>query len=274
MNIHGICLLKNEADIIEETLSKNSRWCDAIHVFDTGSTDETWERVITLAGNNPNIHLYKKEARSFRDELRAEVFNDIRHTAGRGDWWCRLDADEVYIDDPRQFLAGVPVSDHAVFSASLQYYFTEKELAAYETSPATFLSQPAEKRLKHYICNWSEVRFCRHRAGLKWLGTSWPTHMGLAHPRRIRLKHLQYRSPEQIRARLATRAQAISEGYTVFAAYDHGLDWRDKVRRAADLNYDDGSGSYCIDESRLPQHLEQPLHRAVKRFMHGAGIWA
>jgi len=274
MKIHGICLLKNEADIIEETLTKNSRWCDAIHVFDTGSTDDTWDRVNSLASKIPNIHLYKKEVRPFRDELRAEVFNDIRHTAGRGDWWCRLDADEVYIDDPRQFLSEVPASHHAVFSASVQYYFTDEDMASYEADPAVYLARPVEERLSYYECNWSEVRFCRHRPSLQWSGTSWPTHMGLAHPRRIRLKHLQYRSPEQILARLVTRAQAISEGYTVFAAYDRGLDWRDKIRRAADLDYDDGSGFYCIDESRLPRHLEQPLHRAVKRFMHGAGIWA
>jgi glycosyltransferase involved in cell wall biosynthesis len=274
MKIHGICIIKNEADIIEETLTKSSRWCDAIHVFDTGSTDDTWELVNTLAQRFNNLHPYKKEVRPFRDELRAEVFNDIRHTASRGDWWCRLDADEVYIDDPRQFLAGVPASHHAVFSASLQYYFTERDLASYEADPDAFLARPVEEKLRYYDCNWSEARFCRHRPRLKWSGTSWPSHMGLAHPRRIRIKHFQYRSPGQIRTRLGTRAQAISEGYSVFAAYDRSLDWRDKLRRASDLKCDDGSGTYHIDESGLPRHLEQPLHRAIKRFMHGTGIWA
>jgi hypothetical protein len=274
MKIFGICLIKNEADIIDETLTNSSRWCDAIYVFDTGSTDDTWEQVCSLAKRLPQIHPYKKETRPFRDEMRAEVFNSIRHTASAGDWWCRLDADEIYIDDPRMFLAGVPKSHHTVFSASCQYYFTDKDLAAYEADPGAFLSRSAEERLRYYECNWSEVRFCRHRPALKWSRTSWPTHIGLAHPRRIRLKHLQYRSPAQIQSRLATRAEAIKSGYTVFAGYDQAVDWRDKVRRAVDLEYDDGSGSFVVDDCKLPRLREKPVYRLIKHFMHGTGIWA
>ena len=274
MRIHGLCLVKNEADIIEETLGKAARWCDAIHVFDTGSTDNTWELVNILSRRLKNIHPYKKELRAFRDQLRADVFNDVRHTAIRGDWWCRLDADEVYIDNPREFLASVPVRHHAVFSASCQYYFTEKDLESYEADPAAFLGRSAEERLRYYECNWSEVRFCRHREKLRWVGSSWPSHMGLAHPRRIRLKHLQYRSPAQISARLATRRQAIEDGYAVFAAYDQSTDWRDKIRASGELAYDYGSGQFNVEESRLPRHLEKPLYRLIKHVMHGTGIWA
>jgi len=274
MRIQGLCLVKNEADIIEETLGKSSHWCDAIHVFDTGSTDDTWERVCSLAEKIPQIHPFRKEVRPFRDELRAEVFNSVKHTASTGDWWCRLDADEVYIDNPSEFLAGVPRAHHAVFSASCQYYFTDKDLAAYNCDPSAFLSRPVEERLRYYDCNWSEVRFCRHREGLKWTGTSWPTHMGVAHPRRIKLKHLQYRSPAQIQNRLATRSEAINSGYTVFASYDQAADWRDKIRSAVELQYDDGSGHFVVDDRKLPRHLERPFHRAVKYFMHGSGLWA
>ena len=273
MKIFGLSLVKNEEDIIRETLGKASVWCDAIHVFDTGSTDRTWEALQDLARENARIIPFRKETRAFRDELRAELFHAVRNEAAPGDWWCRLDADEIYIDDPRQFLSGVPRLHHAVFSASCQYYFTDKDLAEYEADPEAFLARPAEQRLRYYECNWSEVRFCRHRAGLVWSGSSWPTHMGMAHPKRIRLKHLQYRSPGQIQARLATRAQAIEEGYNIFAAYDRSRDWRDKIRAASELEYDDGSGTMVIDEAKLPRHLEWPLHRAVKCFMHGCGLW-
>lgn len=224
MRIFGLALVKNEEDIVRETFAKASAWCDAIHVFDTGSSDATWEVVCGMARGDPRIVPFRKETRPFRDELRAELFGAVRHQARAGDWWCRLDADEIYIDDPRIFLAEVPRRHHAVFSASCQFYFTEQELALFERDPEAFLRAPAEERLHYYDCNWSEVRFCRHRDGLVWSGTSWPTHMGVAHPRRIRLKHLQYRSPGQIQARLATRAAAIEQGYKVFAAYDDGAD--------------------------------------------------
>lgn len=273
MKIFGLALVKNEEDIIRETFGKAAQWCDAIHVFDTGSSDKTWEAVCEMAETNPCIVPFKKEVRAFRDELRAELFGAVRGGAAPGDWWCRLDADEIYIDDPRDFLKSVPRLHHAVFSASFQYYFTEKELASFESDPEVFLRQPSEKRLQHYECNWSEVRFCRHRAGLVWSGTSWPTHMGLAHPRRIRLKHLQYRSPSQIRTRLATRATAVEQGHKNFAAYDQGSDWRAKIRRSSELNFDDGSGAMVIDEAKLPRHLERPLHRAGKFLMHGLGLW-
>ncbi len=39
MKIHGICLIKNEADIAAWFLGESSRWCDFIYVLDTGSTD-------------------------------------------------------------------------------------------------------------------------------------------------------------------------------------------------------------------------------------------
>jgi Glycosyl transferase family 2 len=273
MKIFGLALVKNEEDIIRETFGKAAEWCDAIHVFDTGSSDGTWEVVCEMAKENNRIVPFRKETRAFRDELRAELFGAVRGTASPGDWWCRLDADEIYIDDPREFLAGVPPLHHAVFSASCQYYFTERELAGFEEDPAAFFAQPAEQRLRYYECNWSEVRFCRHRAGLVWSGTSWPTHMGLAHPGRIRLKHLQYRSPDQIQRRLETRAEAIRQGYKIFAAYDQSLDWRDKIRASSELAFDDGSGAMVVDETKLPRHLERSLHRAGKFVMHGLGFW-
>jgi hypothetical protein len=273
MRIFGLALVKNEEDIIRETFGRASDWCDAIHVFDTGSSDGTWEVVLEMARENPRIVPFKREVRPFRDELRAEVFNAVRRSAAMGDWWCRLDADEIYIDDPKRFLADVPHRHHAVFSASCQYYFTDNDLARYEEDPEAFLSCPAERRLRYYTCNWSEVRFCRHRAGLVWSGSSWPTHMGVAHPRRIRLKHFQYRSPVQIQARLATRAEAVREGYKIFAAYDKGQDWREKVQAASGLEHDDGLNDIVIDESKLPRHLESPLHRVLKYMMHGTGLW-
>jgi hypothetical protein len=43
--------------------------------------------------------------------MRLLVGHDSRHLACErldGDWWCILDADEFYIDDPREFLEAVP----------------------------------------------------------------------------------------------------------------------------------------------------------------------
>ncbi len=274
MNIFGICLVKNEEDILLETLEKALLWCDKIYIYDTGSSDSTWEICRSLAEKKPDqIILYKHETRAFCDELRGEVFNHYRHLAKDGDWWCRLDADEIYIDQPKLFLAQIPRCCHVVFSLSHQYYFTEQELAEYNKNPQKFLSRPAEERLRHYICNHSEIRFFKHRKRLVWGQGSWPYHLGVVSHQRIRLKHLQYRSPGQIQTRLETRRKATEEGFRIFAKYDAENTWEEKVVQSKILHYDTGAGLYLSGDQKLPQHIEKPLHRAIKHVMHGARIW-
>lgn len=273
MKIHGLCLVKNEEDIIAESLGAASRWCDRIHVFDTGSTDGTWDIVCRLAWGNPAVKPFRCEKRAFNDSLRSEIFRAVRAEAAEGDWWCRLDADEIYIDDPKMFLAAVPARHHVVFSASCQFYFTDTDLTAWERAPGELEKLPVGERLRYYLCDHSEARFFRHRDRLVWDSGSWPVHVGVVHPRRIRLKHLQYRSPEQIRRRLATRQEASCQGWKLFDAYDSTTDWRDKVVPASGLQFDDHSGSYAVDEAVLPTILENPVHRMIKHVMHGTGLW-
>lgn len=43
MRIHALCLVKNEAAILRQSLQAARAWCGAIYVFDNGSSDGTWE---------------------------------------------------------------------------------------------------------------------------------------------------------------------------------------------------------------------------------------
>jgi len=273
MKIFGLCLVKNEADIAEETLPKALKWCDKIFVFDTGSTDKTWETILKLNKKYPNIVPYKKELRAFRDELRAEIFNYYRSSASNGDWWCRLDADEIYIDDPKNFLRCINQTDQVVYSLSHQYYFTEKELAEYQTDQKKFLATEVEKRLRHYRCNHSEIRFFKHRKRLKWKNGTWPRHLGLVASRRIRLKHLQYRSPEQIQLRLETRKAAIQQGYKIFLSYDSETHWREKIVSSQKLYFDEQQGSFETEDENLPEFIEAPWRRLLKRCLQVLKVW-
>jgi glycosyltransferase involved in cell wall biosynthesis len=245
-------------------LEAAAKWCDAIYVFDTGSDDESWDQVEKIAAKYPQVVPFKREARDFDDGLRAEVFAAFRDRASAGDWWCRLDADEIYAEDPREFLEKVPLCHHVVWSIHLQYYFTEGDRERHERGE---VSLP-----RFYKANASEPRFFRHRDRLVWSRGAWPRHLGIVHPSRIKLKHYQYRSPEQIQRRLDTRREAATAGWEHFG---HSLEpsWRDKVVPAEGLDFDDGSDHYLIDETQLPQHLEPPFRRLVKRAMHGLGIW-
>jgi hypothetical protein len=270
MKLHGIVLVKNEADIVEFTLREAARWADRIYVFDTGSIDDTWNRVTRLAAQCPAIVPYKSEPRAFGDELRGEVFRAYRHEASEDSWWCRLDADEIYADDPRTFVAAVPRRHHVVWAAHAQFYFTTEDAARL---PAEGLAPTIDEsnRPRYYVINASEPRFFRHRTRLEWSYGAWPRHMGVVHPRRIRLRHLQYRSPQQIQRRLDTRRQATRDGYQHFG---HSLQthWQEQVRDPNSLHFDGGTEPLVLDQT-LPRHLEPGWQRVLKLALHGVGIW-
>jgi hypothetical protein len=271
MKIHGICLAKNEGDLMEYSLRDKLTWCDYIYIYDNGSTDDTWPIAQRLASEYPDrIFPYRTDPQPFRDALRAEVFNHYRDRAHPGDWWCRADVDEFYVDPPRDFLATVPRRHHVVWSAHIQYLFTELDLARHEQSASFIIPDDLPR---HYIANYSEPRFFRHRDRLIWPGNgSWPIHMGIATPRRIRVRHYQFRSPSQIERRLATRREAAATGWQHFP---HSLadDWRKKIDQSSSLHLDTGDDSFIIDAAAMPRHQDPPLRHALKLLLHTFGIW-
>ena len=118
MKIHAMLLVKNEADILQETLSAALEWCDYVYVLDNGSDDGSWEMVKELAQEHAEIVPFKQDCVMFTRALRADIFNAFRSNAGHEDWWCEMDADEFYIDDPRIFLAKIPDRFQTVYAAS------------------------------------------------------------------------------------------------------------------------------------------------------------
>jgi hypothetical protein len=244
-------------------------------VLDNGSTDGTWDKLQTVASRHDRITIVGQDPRPFREEIRGDVFGQCGAPAGAGDWWCRLDADEHYIDDPREFLGRVPRRFGFVESATFNYYFTDRDLAEYTRDPAGWLARPVHERLCYYQNNWGEGRFVRHRSDLRWVGHIWPPDRGRICRARIRLKHFQYRSPEQIARRIAIR-QAEPGG-----SFGHELStalavpgpagghdwvkqwlrqaptgkatWRDRVRDAAQCDYDRGDGRFVVREDLMPR---------------------
>ena len=270
MKIFGICLIKNEADIIEYSLNEHSKWADYIFVYDNGSTDNTWQIVNDLAKVNPKIVPFKSEAKPFRDGLRAEVFNEYRHMASPGDWWCiRCDSDEFYIDDPRTFLPKVKGYHHVVTSLHYEYRLTYEDVEAF-----TFDKSVAEllKQINYYHPKQtSEIRFVKHRIGLEWPEGNYgfPKHKGIISPLQIRLKHFQYRSPKQIEGRIEVRRQATQDGYKFFGR-DNVDTWRDKLEKRKDMLHDNGTYKigYIQDYNKTKWWKLILLH-----FLHGVNIY-
>jgi glycosyltransferase involved in cell wall biosynthesis len=287
VNIFCLCLVRDEADIIGHTLDAALRWARAIFVCDNGSTDGTWDVLQDYAKRHPQVVLVEREYGLYSHALWGKLANNFLEDAKEGDWWCRLDADEIYIDDPRRFLAHVAACDQVVFSASVHYYFTEIDLAKYEQNPASYSEQWKPGRLRYYLTNWSEERFVRHVPGVEWQD-GWPSgfwQMWSA-PKRIRLQHFQYRSPPQIQRRLETRL-TNNDGFFVHERkavwVPRGLReqdligprqtitnqelWRTRIVRADALDYDHCNGQFRINSGLLPPLWgHRPLwKRALRR---------
>jgi len=272
MKIFGICLVKNEADIIEYCLSEASKWADKIFVYDNGSEDETWEIVNDLASSNPVIIPYKKEALPFRDELRARVFNTYKHLTSEGDWWCfRLDSDEFYIDNPKDFLANVPSKYHVVAKASFDFRLTFEDVEEFEFKDC---SPHDALQLKYYNpLLYTEKRFFKHRKRLKWSNEKgFPDHMGILFPKFIRQKHYQYRSPNQIQNRLEKKKIATLNGYKCFLKHDNEDLWESVAEHRGNLIME--SDEWLYKGYKYPNLFKQPWYREIAELvLHGTKIF-
>ena len=264
--IHSICVVKNEADIIEHCLTEAARWSDRIYVYDGESTDGTWEKV--LAMQNEKIVPWKRHNKAYHDCLRGEVYNAFKDEVQNGDWWCRLDADEFYLDSPRDFLARVKPQYHVVWGIAIDYYLTyeDKDTLDFTQPTASLLPQ-----LKYYKVTNSEPRFFRHRSGLVWHDehAAYPKHMGVVNRERILYQHYRYRTPDQIQTRLDTRRQNREQSIRSPTMKNN---WQDLLVSSQQLHHDRHS-KYQIEPEKLPNHLEPLPKRTFKKVMHGSGIW-
>jgi len=164
----GICLVKNEDDIIEQTLSHAARYCDRIFVLDNGSTDETWSIVQRVAQRDQAIVPFRQMLAPFAESLRATVYNAVHSQLTDDDWWLILDADEFLAEDPRPVIE-TAVNDGAdvIRAWMIQFFFTERDLENWEEGRDT-RDRPVFDRRRHYMINWQETRLFRNRTRQCW----------------------------------------------------------------------------------------------------------
>ena len=250
-------VVKNEADVITSSLLDACRWSDKIIVIDNGSTDGTWEKVQQLAESHPQIIPWLRDEGPFRIGMRARAFRAFRHEMTSRDWWnVRLDADEFYPGNVRAFLASVPSRYRTVKKESTDYVLTREDIKNYtftgdfsQDKPFITHSLPTPRQ---------ERRFMRHSA--LWC---WPERWRYPHPwgrvygRCIPVDHYQYRSPQQMAARFATRQQAKADGCGSFH-HEQGTGWQDYVMTNKQL-----------EEKGLLAQLEQQFEQSGKVLYQG-----
>lgn len=240
MKIFAIMLVKDEADIVQSVILDAKRWADRIFVLDNGSTDGTWEEVLSLADDT--VVAWKQDFRPYHNGLRADVYNAFKGEAQAGDWWCfKLDADEFYVDDPREFLSGVSAKYDLVAKKSLDYFITHEDIAEHNFTGSFEADKPF---IRHILGGcYSEPRFFREHKGIKWRAVPeehYPPYAGLLSPQTILVRHYQFRSPTQMQKRLDIRnAAAVKSGGKSFRHVKE-TDWHELLRHRSELVFDDG----------------------------------
>ena len=272
MKIFGIMLVKNEVDIVGYVLKKAQEWCDKIFILDNGSTDGTWELIQSM--KNDCITPWKQDFGPFRRGMRADVFNEFRHLSEPGDWWCyALDADEVYAEDPREFLAKIPNKYLWVFKQDISFRLTREDLSEYSFSG---LFEEDIDKLKYFaIPCWSEGRFFRYRKNLKWdngIASQYPLHVGIFAPQRILVKHYARRSPQQIESRIQNRT-LTKQNDSVSAWKCEPETLEEALRNRSELVYFDGDLQKIKKLPVLCKEKQNPIKNFIKRVLITLGLY-
>lgn len=241
-------LVKNEADIVEYTLRDYAKWCDKVIVTDNGSDDGTWEIVQRVAEECPNVIPYMQTREPFYESLRHYAFEEYGKELEDGvDWWAiRMDADEFYRGDIKDFLSKVPYRYKQVHAARVDFHLTKED--DFSLFTGEFLHD--KELIKYYRAGtWAEVRFVRHSNNLKWkVNKRIPEPCGLTYPKQIQVLHYPHRSPEQLKRRLVERKIANEQNN----AFHHvrSYDWIDYVVDRSICRKDDGTGTYPTNGNR------------------------
>jgi hypothetical protein len=223
-------LVRDEGDIIAQTLTHLLTWCNEVHVIDLGSADDTWDIVHDFSHRDRRVRAILREECVYHRALRAWMYDLCRSRFRRGDWVCRADADEFYHIPPPEFIS-TRLSRHEsrIVTAHYDFHMTRSELRAWEEGRETIADRamPIEERRRHFFyTNHPERRLWRYRPGLRWSAAHCdPPTAGLTACARIPVRHYPSRDPEQLRTRLRNRADAHAAGHVVGHHWSE-TDWR------------------------------------------------
>jgi glycosyltransferase involved in cell wall biosynthesis len=226
-------MVRDEEDILPQTLAHILTWCDALYVYDLGSTDRTWEIVQDFAKRDSRIVPYGRRPTIYTEGLRAILFHKYRDRFERGDWILKVDADEFYETPPPRFVSEKvrPLESRV----DLFWHFfrlTSREVREYQ-SDAQILAdraRPIQLRRRFYkVASYAEPRMFRYRTDMQWSpDQSWPFNAGFVARERIPIRHYPHRDPLQMQRRYRLRAGMCAIGGTPFPHWQLE-DWRKDV---------------------------------------------
>lgn len=235
MRFHCLMLVRDEGDVIAQTLAGLLTWTDTIWIFDTGSTDNTWEIVQEMAAKDKRIHAIKRQPLVFSDTFRGYLFDTARKQMDPGDWVLRVDGDEFYHIAPPDFVR-TRVRPHETAVHLQWYYFrlTQTEADNYINGTVSIeedRKRPIEDRRRFYkISSYAEPRMFKYRKTMQWSNELYGAHnSGLVARERIPIRHYPHRDPLQMSRRYLLRAAIMRANPRATGDHWKLEDWRKDV---------------------------------------------
>ncbi|WP_100642944.1 glycosyltransferase family 2 protein [Alteromonas facilis] len=259
MKINAICVVKNEADIIEETLLNAMKYCHRIYIFDNGSDDGTWEIMCSMASRFKEIEIAFRSDEPFTNQLRNRIYNQYNHLYSKEDWWYILDGDEMLSESPAPLLMRASkAAKTCVKSWFAQFYYTDKDLS---DSAIEDDSQPIALRRKHYRINWKEWRFFKNDPTQKWpenTSARVPPFSNKVFKESTIIRHYAHRTIEQLERRNKIRL-GNPENFVHVTSKEHLKTW---IKSSKDLFVYNNDNEYQL-----------PLKDVVSYYLKEVKFW-
>lgn len=274
---HAIMVLRDEGDIIAQTLEHLLTWCDSLYIYDTGSLDDTWDIVNDFAVRDRRIIPVARESVLFDNGLRAWLFNRFRSRFRRGDWIARVDADEFYHITPPRFIQDrLRPGEGRICARLYDFIMTRRELKAWQDGRESVAdrARPIEERRRYFrFDDYPEQRLFRYRRSVRWSSRHYDPHNGgLMAVERIPVRHYHARDPVQVQVRCAIRAAMAQATNANERHHWHKADWRHLIRPANAprvLYWRLGSP---LPDRPVFNHLPRAAMRAAQQIYYRSGL--
>ena len=235
MNIFGLLLAKNEADIIEQTILslKTHGSYKKIFIYDNNSTDETYHIAKRF---EDDVIQVRSLPSPFSDELKYELLNSHSKDFSENDWLSIIDADEIYQESLRSKIEAAELAGaNLIEGKSVQFYFSKDE--------DNDLFNPkiaASEQRRHYLLNYGEPRIFKYSSKFKLNAHAIKSKNPyfLKSPEAFLLHHFQYRSAQQTQKRLDIRIK--NNTHSKNWGHINSANWQDYVVNSSYLHYWDG----------------------------------
>lgn len=200
--LFGVCFVKNEEDIIGDSVTHASQFCDKVFVVDNASTDRTWDIVNGLELENV-VPVCSKDF-VFRDYLRLRFMETRKGELALNNWWYIFDADEFLVEDPFDAIAQAEEEGADCIAVKvINFLLTRKEVRDVQEKT----QQETWRDRKHYVLYESgPVKFFKNTKYVDYsICDSMPFGLTRECSKRLLMKHYPHRSLVQLEKRVQTR---------------------------------------------------------------------